>query len=292
MLPISVVLPVYHRIDPEQFGAALESLRTQTQPATEIVIVADGPLTPGLDAVIEAFDPSPTRLDVVRLAENGGTAVAMQAGVDAVTQPWIARQDADDLSLPRRFEICAPYTASDRYDLIGGAMYEFEGTPDNVLGIRRMPEDLDAIRRAVRSNNPINNPTIMLRRSAIDAVGGIREVYLMEDYDLVARMLAAGSGAINLQEPLVLFRTDGMFTRRRGARVAQAERQMQSTLHELGLVSRPRMLLNIAVRTAARRLPSGVFEWLYKRVFRRGVTAPPAATTQERGETPDGGATR
>lgn len=284
MLPISVVIPVYHKVPPDQFRTALESVRDQTEPASEIVVVADGPLTPELDAVVDAFDASPARLQVVRLAVNGGTAVGMQAGIEAATQPWIARQDADDVSLPERFERCRPLLESGRYDLVGGAMYEFEGTPDNVVAVRRMPETPQAIRRAVKSNNPINNPTIILRRSAVEAVGGVREVYLMEDYDLVARMIAAGSDAFNTQEPLVLFRTDGMFTRRRGDRVAQAEREMQSTLHELGLVSRPRMVVNRVLRSLIRRLPSGLFAWLYARVFRRRVDS--SAVGTKRGSTP------
>lgn len=45
MLPISVVLPVYNRVPPEQFSAALESVLPQTAPAHEVIIVADGPLS-------------------------------------------------------------------------------------------------------------------------------------------------------------------------------------------------------------------------------------------------------
>lgn len=280
MRPISVVVPVYHRVPPVPFREALESVRDQTAPPAEIVIVADGPLTDEQDAVIDAFEAEGIDVRVVRLAQNGGTAVATQAGIDASTQPWIARQDADDISLPERFERCAPAMDAGDVDLIGGAMYEFEGTRDNVLAIRRMPTTHEAIMRTLRFNNPINNPTSLVRRSAIDAVGGIREVYLMEDYDLVARMLAAGSRAVNLPEPLVAYRTDGMFTRRRGGRVADAEREMQRTLYELGLISCPRMVLNRIVRSTIRMLPSGLFAWLYTRVFRTRVDSSAEGSTR------------
>ena len=99
-------------------------------------------------------------------------------------------------------------------DLVGSAMLEFEGGPEHVVGVRRNPAAAEQIATRMRLNNPINNPTVVFRRRlALDA-GGYADLRYMQDYDLFARMLAAGGRAENLDEPLVLFNAgDGMISR-------------------------------------------------------------------------------
>lgn len=266
-----MVLPVYHRVPPEQFDAALASVLSQTQPASEVIIVADGPLTPELDAIIDAQSQRDASIQVVRLPENRGVAHAMQAGLEAATQPWVARQDSDDISLPERFERMWPRLERGDLSMLGAAMYEFEGEPDNVVGIRAMPLEPRRVAAYCRFNNPVNNPTSIMHRERALAVGGVRPVLYMEDWDLIARLLAAGYTVANLPEPLVRFRADpGMFSRRRDRRLLSAEWQMQRGLRSYGLISAPRMVVNFVVRSAASALPSSWFKRAYAAVFRRG----------------------
>ena len=48
-----------------------------------------------------------------------------------------------------------------------------------------------------------------------------------------------------------------------------AERQMQRNLVAYGLVSRPRAVLNLVIRTAYRLLPTGLLTAAYARLFHR-----------------------
>ena len=186
----------------------------------------------------------------------------------------VARQDADDISLPNRFEVMWPALESGRVSALGAAMLEFEGEPEHVVGTRTMPLSADAVARYCRFNNPVNNPTSIIHRERSLAVGGVRPVLLMEDWDLFARLIAAGHAIENLPEPLVLFRADpGMFARRRDRRLFAAEWTMQGNLRRYGLISAPRMVLNFAVRSAVRILPASWFKGLYAAVFRRGKEA-------------------
>lgn len=271
MLPVSVLLPVYHRVPADQFEASLTSVLEQTRPVQEIIIIADGPLTDELDAVIERATSTHESVQCLRLAENQGVAVATQAGLERATQPWIARQDADDISLPERFErMMARLEARPELGALGAAMYEFSGTPDNIVGTRFMPESAVTVKRYARFNNPVNNPTSIVHRERTIAVGGIQHLHLMEDYDLMARLIAAGHPVENLPEPLVLFRADpGMFTRRRDRRIFASEWEMQRRLKRYGLISTPRMLANMLVRSGVRLVPASLFMKLYALVFRR-----------------------
>lgn len=239
----------------------------------EVLIVADGPLTPELDAVIERFEaeyPDITRVE--RLPVNVGLAHVMQHILAVSSQPWIARQDSDDISVPHRLETMWPRLDRGGIAALGAAMYEFEGTTDNVVGIREMPLSAEAVRRYARFNTPVSNPTSILHRDTAVAVGGVRPLHFIEDYDLLARLIAAGHVVENLPDPLVYFRADpGMFQRRRDKRLFRAEWQMQKNLHRYGLISRPRMVANYVVRAGVRLLPSSFFQKLYSIVFRKNT---------------------
>lgn len=276
ILPISVLAPVYGKVDAEHFRASLQSVFAQTEPAAEVVIIADGPLTDELDRVVEVFERRP-EVTVVRLPRNGGIVAALGAGLDVARQPWVARQDADDLSHPDRFARTWRVVEGGDVALVGTGMFEFEGERNNVVGVRIPPSGHDEIRRAMAFNNPMNHPTVMFDRAVVERLGGYRDVHLMEDYDLFARIVASGARAANLPEALVSYRADGMFDRRRGWAVARAEWRMQRTLRELGFVSAPRMVGNTIVRSIVRLLPSPVYAWLYARTLRRttGDRRPP-----------------
>lgn len=269
MLPITVILPVYHRVTPEEFTRSLASVHSQTCPPEEIIVVADGPIPDALSDAIDTAAQELPDLKVIRLPKNGGVAQAMRAGMDVAAHNWVARQDADDVSLPERFELLWPYIESGKYAAVGGAMLEFaDGDPSNVVRTRKLPTDPKGLARYVKTNSPMNNPTVVFDAAAVSQVGGVRDHQFMEDYDLFARLIAGGFDLKNIDEPLVLFNaSDGMFDRRSTALLTAAERQMQKNLVSYGLISRPRAVFNFAARQAFRALPKPVLKWVYARLF-------------------------
>ena len=267
--PISVVIPVYSGVAPEYLRSALASMQNQSLSADEILIVEDGPLGAGLDAVVAEISASDTRIRRVPLAQNRGVAYAMQAGIEAARNRWVARMDADDISLPNRLAMQAQAAAGGRYAAIGAAMLEFEGDEANIVGLRVMPLTEEQIRRYVLTNSPINNPTLFLDRNAALAVGGVRDVPNMEDYDLFARLAAGGYPMLNLAEPLLLFRADpAMFKRRSAQGMFAAEVQMQRNLRSYGLIGTPRMFVNVLMRSVFRALPQRALRFAYALLFR------------------------
>ena len=284
MLPITVVLPVYHRVLPEQFRASFASVVDQTEPVAEIIVVADGPLPDPLEDLVTRLVAETSTASLERLEVNSGTGIATNLALAKATQPWFARQDADDISLPDRFEKSWRRLEVGDIAGLGGALAEFEGDPSNIVGIRRLPATSAELARYVRVNCPINTPTSIVSVEAARAVGGIRPLHLMEDYDLFARLVAGGYRLENLPETLVLFRADpAMFQRRRDAKLIGAEWQMQRNLHRYGLVSRPRSWVNFVARMGARLMPAWLYAVMYQRVFRNTTDletpagAPPAA---------------
>lgn len=266
----SVLMTVYHRVQPDHFERALESMFAQSLAPDEIIVVEDGPLGAGLLAVLDAAEGRDIPLVRVALPENRGSAIASQAGLEVARHPWIVRMDADDVSLPHRLETQMRELRRGGIDVIGSAMSEFDGDESRIVGTRTLPLEHDAIARYAKINSPVNNPSAVIRRAHLEAVGGYRHVPLMEDYDVYARLLAHGSVFRNLAEPLVLFRAgEAMFDRRAGRGMLAAERGMQRNLVRYGLVSRPRSWLNLGARAAFRALPRQALRRTYRVLFYR-----------------------
>jgi glycosyltransferase involved in cell wall biosynthesis len=258
---LGVVTAVYHAVDPAQLRRALESLAEQTRPPDDVVVVEDGPIGPGLIAVLD--DP-PVPLRRVALPENRGSGPARQAGLRALGTRWVAIADADDVSLPDRFEVQLAHLESSGDAGVGAAMAEFSGIEDNVTATRRLPAEHDQIARRVRINNPINHPTFVADRQCVLDVGGYSDLPFLEDYDLMARLLASGARLHNLQQVLVLFRADEtMYNRRTGRELGRSEWRLQRNLRAYGLVGRSRMTVNYLLRSAFRMMP----RWLLVRAY-------------------------
>jgi glycosyltransferase involved in cell wall biosynthesis len=266
---LGVVMAVYGGVRPEHLRRALSSLAEQTRPANEVVVVEDGPLSPELDKVLGTAPPE-LSLRRVCLRTNQGAGPARQAGLNALTTRWVAIADADDVSLPDRFAVQLAWLESSGDSAVGASMAEFEGPEDRVIGIRRLPPEHDMIARRLRMNNPVNHPTLMVDRRRVLEVGGYQDLPYLEDYDLMARLVASGARLHNLPDVLVRFRTDeSTYSRRTSREVARAERRLQQNLRSYGLISVPRMCANYALRNAFRRLPRPLLKKAYDVLLRQ-----------------------
>jgi hypothetical protein len=122
----SVVIPAYNSA--ATLARAIESVRVQSWPAHEIIVVDDG----STDATAEVAG----RFDGVRLIqqENSGVSVARNAGAAAATGDWLAFLDADDWYAPDRIKLHAEWIAHDAtLDCLTGD-YEYRDETGTLLG--------------------------------------------------------------------------------------------------------------------------------------------------------------
>ncbi|WP_026162028.1 glycosyltransferase [Corynebacterium ulceribovis] len=283
---LTALVTVYHRIDPTHLQAALESLWAQTHMADEVVIVEDGPLPDALTEVLDDASKQHPEMRRIRLAVNSGAGPAAAAGMRTISSTLTARLDADDIAVPERFEkqleiFEAADAAGKPLDVLGTAVAEFDDaevvggkTPEEaIVAVRSLPERHEAIKKYMRINSPINNPSSMLRTESVLSAGNYRNVPMMEDYELWARMLACGYRFENLPEPLTMFRTsEAVFDRRTGRDLWRSELQMQRYLLRYQIVNKPRAAFNFVARMGYRILPRGAVKSLYRRLFHKNST--------------------
>jgi teichuronic acid biosynthesis glycosyltransferase TuaG len=100
---VSVVIPYYN--GSRFIGEALASVRGQTLPPQEIVVVDDGSRAAEAEALDRAAAvPAGTACRVIHLERNRGACVARNIGILRATGTWVALLDCDDLWEPRKLE--------------------------------------------------------------------------------------------------------------------------------------------------------------------------------------------
>ena len=265
----SVLLPIYYRENPTFFNQALDSLVNQTYPATEVVIVKDGPLTPDLDRVIDSFYKI-LPIKVIALDKNIGLGEALNIGLTHCSYEYVARMDSDDICVPERFEKQVnAFKAHPKLDILGGYLQEFVNQPGDLKVIRKVPTEHSEIQSYTFYRCPFNHPTVMFRKSAVLAVGSYQKMPFFEDYFLWIRMANSYCTFKNLGENLLYFRIgNNMIRRRHGLAYANHELSFFTYCYENNLVSLLQ-LLRFYLRFPIRLLPVSMLKKIYDLVLRK-----------------------
>ena len=270
-MKFSVLIAVYAKETPAHLAQSLESIFHQELPPDEVVLVEDGPLTAELDAVVSRFKEAHEELHIVRLPQNQGLGLALKEGLTHCHYDIVARMDSDDISKPQRFSREMTWLETHpETDIVGCWTDEFADESGKVTSTRRLPEDHEALLQFSRYRNPMNHPTVMFRKAAVERAGSYRHRELFEDYDLWVRMLQLGARFHNLQESLLMFRlSPQLYSRRGGRHYIRQEIAFQCWMHEVGHINGLRLVANITVRTLIRLLPEGMRKYGYLFFLRR-----------------------
>ena len=208
MPALSVLMPV--RDAGRWLAPSLASLWRQTWREFEVVAVDDG----STDGSAEALDRAARRerrLRVIHLPAVG-LPTALNAGLTAAAGDLIARHDADDLSRPRRLERQRRLLAEHPEVAVVGCRVALLPRGFAGLGMRRWVEwhngllDHGSIARDLLIDSPLAHGTSLIRRAALDQVGGWRERGWPEDLDLWIRLLESGARFAKHPETLYAWR--------------------------------------------------------------------------------------
>lgn len=196
----SVIIPAYQAA--AFIAEAVESVRAQTLPPHEVIVVDDG----STDDLESALAPYGAELIVLH-KDNGGLASARNAGVRAASGEFVAFLDADNVYLPEFIEAVAELaTARPDLDIVTtDAFLELDGRVYGRYYRGKARFIADNQRRGIIHQHFIfGNGAI--RRETLLAIGGYDETVVAEDTDLFVRMILGGSRAGLVDEPLCIYR--------------------------------------------------------------------------------------
>lgn len=206
---VSFIMGVYCCKDADALQACVESVIRQTFTDWEFLIVDDG--SPDCGATYRAIQNAAAlddRVTALRYTENMGLSFALNFCLARARGRYIARQDDSDLSESNRLAEQVSFLDSHpEYDILGtnALLFDAQGEWGNLM----MPEVPS--RKDFLWNSPFIHPSVVMRASALRAVGGYRvsaETKRGQDYDLFMRMYAQGSLGFNLQAMLYRYRSE------------------------------------------------------------------------------------
>lgn len=209
---ISIIMGVYNGAS--TLKEALDSIIAQTYTDWEFIICDDCSSDSTL-SILEEYGKKDNRFIIIKNEYNKGLAGSLNHCLQYVHGEYLARMDADDISLPDRLEKQYQYLETHKeMDLVGTYMQGFdENGLQNVIPQRDNPTKYD-----IPKGNPFHHATIVMKTNVMQALKGYRvEKYTQrtEDVDLWYRFFEGGYRGTTLPEPLYLVRLDASAYKRR-----------------------------------------------------------------------------
>lgn len=186
---------------------ALTGLLEQTEHDLEVLVVCDGDPGPAQEEELDAASRDP-RVRVLRPGRVG-RGRALNLAVEAANAPYVAIQDADDASHPRRLEwqLDALDLHPDVAVLGTGALRTRDQTARADWAVPAERPPVRPVGRRLLVANPLVHSSVVARRDAVLAVGGYDASRRWQfDHDLYLRVRREGGGVAVLGVPLVLKR--------------------------------------------------------------------------------------
>lgn len=255
-MTVGFLIPIRGDAEASSVHVALSSIGHQTRPADQIVIVVDGPASAELDGELAHWRAIwSERLTVVSLSTRHGVAGALNEGLARVTTEWVARMDADDYSDAERLAMQMAYVAAHPdVDVVGSWLLDYGEDHQHPDRVKTCPKEHDEIASMMWFRNPLNHPSVMFRRSAVEAVGGYDAAYGDDDH-LWAKLWVAGRRFHNIPLCLVRRHRDQRIFERRGVRWLRSDLRVRGYLRQAGKIGWLRFLMSCGVMLSLRISP-------------------------------------
>ncbi len=263
---VSVIMGIYNQWDTEVLKDAVDSILCQTLNDFEFIIYDDGS-DPQIGQYIRSLSKLDPRIVLIGMRQNHGLAFSLNACIDIAQGKYIARMDADDISLPERLERQYEFMEEHpEYAWCGCNAYLFD--ENGRWGERQMPympESSDYLRFS-----PYIHPSVMYRREIFHQAGKYsvsRETLRCEDYEIFMRLHQMGYRGCNIQQNLFCYREDPESYKKRTMRCRLNE--MKIRYHNFAKMNMlfPVGWLYVVRPVFAGLLPAGVIACIKRRMY-------------------------
>jgi glycosyltransferase EpsE len=200
---VTVLMPVRNSVGSVE--RAVQSIIHQTYDAWELLVVDDAS-TDGTWEVVQGLARRDPRVVAIRNSERRGLGASLNLVWPRSRNELIARMDGDDESLATRLERQASFLSEHPKVAVLGAGAELVDESGAHLGVTLRPERHEELVRDMYRRSPFIHPSVMMRRSFLEALGGYDELLRRaQDQDLWLRAYRQFRFH-NLQEPLIRYR--------------------------------------------------------------------------------------
>lgn len=198
---VSVILPIHN--NELYIGDAIQSILDQTYQNFELLVLISNTTNKESLDIISSFSDSRIR-NIYRTSDEN-LPKALNRGIRESKGKYIARMDADDVSLPNRFERQVAFMENNPDITILGSWAKTFGAKDSVIKHPTRPEE---IKVNLLFQTSIVHPTVMMRKQSMEEndLKYNPEYWCSEDIDLWARSVEKVK-LENIPEILLRYRT-------------------------------------------------------------------------------------
>lgn len=248
------------------FELALDSILKQTYANFKCYILCDGSFDNKIETYLSALKDK--RVCIIKRKENKGLAYSLNELLNIILPKgyqYIARMDADDISMPNRLEKQIAFMEQHlEVDCLGTWAIEIDSKGQEYFR-KQMPVTHNDCLELFKKRDCMIHPTVMFRHSYFEKAGLYPEdTYFGEDTMMWAKGFKAGCKFTNLPEYLFKFRLDDhFFERRRGWKHARSILSLRFKVNKMlgfGLKAYVYALLY----TCAKMMPKSILNIIYK----------------------------
>lgn len=208
MCKISIIMGIYKMINKRSIvELSINSILNQTYKDFEFIICDDGS-NDGTYEMVQDLIKNDKRVILIKNNENKGLAYSLNHCLSIAKGKYIARMDADDISMPDRLEKQIEFLDEHlEYAMVGCNLLLINDK--GIWGKRILAEK--PTKKSFLFTSPFCHPAIVMRKDILDKVNNYRVEKITrraEDYDLFMRIYANGYKGYNMQEFLYQFRED------------------------------------------------------------------------------------
>jgi glycosyltransferase involved in cell wall biosynthesis len=267
MTDLAVIMSVYKNDKLKFLEKSVQSILNQTVTEFNYYIVFDGPVEKDIERYISSL--TDRRIKHFRLEKNEGLANALNYLLEEILKEpeykFIARMDADDISVPERFERQRTFLLENPEISCVGSWYQEIDENGNLLSNRILPIDHEGIRRYFIKRNPFAHPSVMLRRDLINKIGYYpTNTIRLEDYIFWGNALSAGMLFANIPEYLLQFRRNSEFYKKRSGLNYGFNFIKERFRMNIKLNAPIESYLYSLIIGMIRMMPAGIFRFFYK----------------------------
>jgi len=188
---------------------AIDSILAQSYQDFEFLIINDASTDTTQD-ILNEYAAKDSRIHVINNEVNIGLTASLNKGLAVAKGQFIARMDADDISLPSRFKKQVRFLQENPVVLVVGSWIAYIDENDKeTMKVIKFPLYSQEISHLLinKINNNIAHSAAMFRKKEILTLGGYRTLFVRsQDYDLWLRLSECGDVFANLPEKLLLHR--------------------------------------------------------------------------------------
>jgi glycosyltransferase involved in cell wall biosynthesis len=197
---ISALIPCYNL--GTTLPEAIASLRAQSTPVSEIIVLDDGSTDPHTLAVLRALPSKDVRVITQR---NAGLSAARNALSAHAAHPWLLFLDADDMLHPDFVATALSAIArDDSLAVVSSFMSCFTTSPDKADLVYA---PLGMARDILPVQNTISSSIALVKAESLRRAGGFdTTLHSFEDWDVWCKIIAQGETISIIPRPLILNR--------------------------------------------------------------------------------------